>query len=133
MASLMTELRSLARRWKAHQNALGPAYATDLETVLDRHKPLPSRTDTRPRLTRRQAQVLDFIVQSVAADGRPPTHREICGWMGIRSTNGVQDHIKALERKGYITRDRFTSRGTRVIDPVPDLSWCRAKPAKDPS
>ena len=50
-------------------------------------------------LTRRQQQILDFITRRINEQGYPPTIREIGEEMGIRSTNGVNDHLKALERK----------------------------------
>lgn len=57
--------------------------------------------------------VLDFIRQSIADRGYPPTLREIGARMGIRSTNGVNDHLRALERKGYLTREDMKSRALR--------------------
>jgi len=45
--------------------------------------------------------------------GYPPTLREIGAHMGIRSTNGVNDHLRALERKGYLTREDMKSRALR--------------------
>ena len=47
------------------------------------------------------------------AGGYPPTLREIGSRMGIRSTNGVNDHLRALERKGYLTREDMKSRALR--------------------
>src|SRR5271169_1759490 len=64
-------------------------------------------------LTARQQMVLDFIQQSIADRGYPPTLREIGARMGIRSTNGVNDHLRALERKGYLTREDMKSRALR--------------------
>ncbi len=64
-------------------------------------------------LTRRQRQVLNFITRSIERRGYPPTMREIGQHMGIRSTNGVNDHLKALERKGYIEREGLKSRTLR--------------------
>src|SRR5512138_1510129 len=64
-------------------------------------------------LTRRQAQTLDYIRQSIEQRGYPPTLREIGEYMGIRSTNGVNDHLRALERKGYLTREDMKSRALR--------------------
>lgn len=64
-------------------------------------------------LTERQQMVLDFIRQSIADRGYPPTLREIGAKMGIRSTNGVNDHLRALERKGYLTREDMKSRALR--------------------
>jgi DNA-binding MarR family transcriptional regulator len=66
-------------------------------------------------LTQRQAQVLQFIEASHSQRQYPPTLREIGTHMGIRSTNGVNDHLRALETKGYISRDGMSSRGIRVL------------------
>jgi repressor LexA len=64
-------------------------------------------------LTERQQQVLHYIRQSITERGYPPTLREIGAHMGIRSTNGVNDHLRALERKGYLTREDMKSRALR--------------------
>jgi repressor LexA len=66
-------------------------------------------------LTDRQRQVLDFISHSIQERGYPPTLREIGEHMKIRSTNGVNDHLKALERKGYLVREELKSRALRPI------------------
>ncbi|MFO7775531.1 MAG: transcriptional repressor LexA [Candidatus Hydrogenedentota bacterium] len=55
-------------------------------------------------LTKRQAAILQFIAQTIQDQGYPPTLAEIGAHFGIRSTNGVTDHLVALERKGYLTR-----------------------------
>src|ERR1700722_16824532 len=68
-------------------------------------------------LTQRQQMVLDFIRQSITDRGYPPTLREIGARMGIRSTNGVNDHLRALERKGYLTREDMKSRALRPMNP----------------
>lgn len=65
---------------------------------------------TRQKLTNRQQEVLDFIQTRIMRDGYPPTIREIGEELGIRSTNGVNDHLKALERKGYLNRTEAKSR-----------------------
>jgi len=69
----------------------------------------------RDELTDRQKEVLDFIQESIAARGYPPTLREIGERMGIRSTNGVNDHLKALEKKGYLAREDLKSRALRPL------------------
>lgn len=61
-------------------------------------------------LTDRQREILTFIVKETEARGFPPTIREIGEEMDIRSTNGVNDHLKALERKGYLLRGEQQSR-----------------------
>jgi repressor LexA len=67
-------------------------------------------------LTDRQRQVLDYIGRSIERRGYPPTLREIGEHMGIRSTNGVNDHLKALEKKGYLAREDLKSRALRPLD-----------------
>ncbi|MBV72108.1 MAG: repressor LexA [Myxococcales bacterium] len=64
-------------------------------------------------LTNRQQEILEFITASLDERGYPPTIREIGTQMGIKSTNGVNDHLKALERKGFLTRDDLKSRAIR--------------------
>jgi repressor LexA len=72
-------------------------------------------------LTPRQREVLDFIRWSVDDRGYPPTLREIGSHFGIRSTNGVSDHIRALVRKGALERRAGRSRTLvpkRATDPI---------------
>jgi repressor LexA len=86
-------------------------------------------------LTDRQQQVLHYIRQSITDRGYPPTLREIGAHMGIRSTNGVNDHLRALERKGYLTREDMKSRALRPrdVDAGPPASALGdpARPAND--
>ena len=65
-------------------------------------------------LTRRQGQILQFIIDSIRERGYPPTIAEIGEQFKIASTNGVNDHLRALERKGYIKK----SSKARGIVPV---------------
>ena len=71
------------------------------------------------QLTTRQEMILDFIRRAIRERGYPPTLREIGAQMGIRSTNGVSDHLHALERKGYIRREDMKSRAMRPVDAEP--------------
>lgn len=65
-------------------------------------------------MTERQLQVLGCIARSIRETGYPPTIREIGTALDIKSTNGVNDHLKALERKGYISRDDAKSRAVSL-------------------
>ncbi len=65
------------------------------------------------QLTERQRKVLEYILRAIDDNGYPPTLREIGNVMGIRSTNGVNDHLRALERKGFLTREDMKSRTLR--------------------
>ena len=67
-------------------------------------------------LTDRQLEVLRFIAREIEERGYPPTIREIGEALEIRSTNGVNDHLKALERKGFLTRDPVKSRALIPTD-----------------
>jgi repressor LexA len=67
-------------------------------------------------LTKRQEQTLDYIRKSIEERGYPPTLREIGEYMGIRSTNGVNDHLRALERKGYLRREDMKSRALKLVE-----------------
>jgi repressor LexA len=55
-------------------------------------------------LTDRQKSILDFIVGEFKRTFIIPTVREIGAEFGIKSTNGVVDHLRALERKGWIIK-----------------------------
>lgn len=80
-------------------------------------------------LTKRQEQTLDFIRQSIGERGYPPTLREIGEYMGIRSTNGVNDHLRALERKGYLRREDMKSRALKLVEgSSPGLRSARSVP-----
>ncbi len=68
-------------------------------------------------LTFRQREILDFISASIVERGFPPTLREIGEHFSIRSTNGVNDHLKALEKKGHLRREDLKSRAMRPILP----------------
>ena len=66
-------------------------------------------------LTDRQQQILNFIADSINGRGFPPTLREIGQHFGIKSTNGVNDHLKALEKKGFLRREDLKSRAMRPV------------------
>jgi repressor LexA len=68
-------------------------------------------------LTQRQRDILDFISASIVERGFPPTLREIGEHFSIRSTNGVNDHLKALEKKGHLRREDLKSRAMRPVLP----------------
>src|SRR3990172_8604430 len=66
-------------------------------------------------LTRKQGTILQFIIDSIRERGMPPTIAEIGLRFKIASTNGVNDHLVALDRKGYIKRSS-KARSIRVTD-----------------
>jgi repressor LexA len=66
-----------------------------------------------PALTDRQKEIYDFLLKSIREQGFAPSIHEIGRRFKIASTNGVSDHLKALEKKGYIRRV-----GKRAIEVV---------------
>jgi len=67
-------------------------------------------------LTARQKQIYDFVVKNIREKGYAPSIPEIGAKFKIASTNGVSDHLKALERKGYIRR--VGKRAIEVLTPL---------------
>lgn len=79
--------------------------------------PLPPGPSVTPRttLTPRQQNILDFVAEFQGDHGFPPSIREIGEFFGIRSTNGVSDHLRALERKGFLSKTGNQSRSLQVV------------------
>ncbi|TWU23613.1 transcriptional repressor LexA [Bythopirellula polymerisocia] len=68
------------------------------------------------QLTQRQRKVFDFIRDKIDGRGYGPTVREIGVQFKINSPNGVMCHLKALEKKGLITREPNMSRAIQLTD-----------------
>lgn len=68
------------------------------------------------KLTTRQRQVLNFIRRSLQKNGIAPTRAEIADAMGFQSKTAAVDHLKALERKGYLRLHSDLSRGIQLLD-----------------
>jgi len=73
----------------------------------------------RGSLTPRQNEIYEFIRGCIQQRNTPPTILEIGERFGIRSTNGVNDLLIALEKKGYIIRVKGTARGIVLPDNTP--------------
>jgi repressor LexA len=72
----------------------------------------------KPVLTSRQKEIYDFLKDKIVNRGYGPTVREIGNQFGIRSPNGVMCHLKALEKKGLITRESHMSRAIQLTEPL---------------
>ena len=70
--------------------------------------------EPRERLTKRQRAVYEFVRDKIRNRGYGPTVREIGERFGIHSPNGVMCHLKALEKKGLITREPNMSRAIQL-------------------
>jgi repressor LexA len=73
------------------------------------------------RLTEKQEKVLQFIVRFVRENNISPTVREIMKGMGLSSPRPVQDHLKILQRKGYLSVKNSISRGIRLSRQLMDI------------
>jgi repressor LexA len=67
-------------------------------------------------LTPRQGEILALIQEYISGEGYPPTRMEIAHAFGFRSPNAAEEHLRALERKGYIELLQGSSRGIRVLE-----------------
>ncbi|MBC19204.1 MAG: repressor LexA [Planctomycetaceae bacterium] len=74
-------------------------------------------------LTKKQKSVYDFIRDKIRHRGYGPTVREIGDHFEIRSPNGVMCHLKALEKKGLISREKNRSRAIQLVED-PGLPLC---------
>src|SRR6516162_709705 len=73
-------------------------------------------------LTTRQRAIYEFIKQKILNRGYGPTVREIGAGFKIKSPNGVMCHLKALEKKGLITREAHMSRAIQITEPLSKMS-----------
>ena len=63
-----------------------------------------------------QQKILDFIKSEIEEKGYPPSVREICAAVGLRSTSTVHAHLNHLEAQGLIRRDSTKPRALEVLD-----------------
>lgn len=63
-----------------------------------------------------QQKILDFIKKEIEQKGYPPSVREICAGVGLKSTSTVHAHLNHLEQQGLIRRDSTKPRALEVID-----------------
>jgi len=70
-------------------------------------------------LTPRQRQVLEAVEAFIRQHEYPPTRAELAQAMGMNSHNGAQEHLAALERKGFLKLLPGISRGIRVVRTTP--------------
>ncbi len=72
------------------------------------------------KITTKQLSILEFIKSEVQNKGYPPSVREICAAVGLKSTSTVHGHLSRLEKKGYIRRDSTKPRAIEVLLPGTD-------------
>ena len=68
------------------------------------------------RISEKQQQILDYIKEEILAKGYPPTVREICEKVHLKSTSSVHSHLETLEKNGFIRRDPTKPRAIEICD-----------------
>ena len=68
-------------------------------------------------LKEREQKILDFMKEEIRQKGYPPTVREICSALGIKSTSTVHKDIATLEKEGHIRKDPSKPRALMIVDP----------------
>ncbi|MBP9995893.1 MAG: transcriptional repressor LexA [Lachnospiraceae bacterium] len=67
-------------------------------------------------ISSKQQEILDYIKSEIMSKGYPPTVREICETVNLKSTSSVHAHLESLERKGFIKRDPTKPRAIEIVD-----------------
>jgi len=68
------------------------------------------------RITKKQKEILDFIKSQILNKGYPPSVRDICEAVNLKSTSSVHAHLETLEKNGYIRRDPTKPRAIEILD-----------------
>lgn len=68
------------------------------------------------KITQKQQEILDYIKDEILKKGYPPTVREICETVNLKSTSSVHSHLETLEKNGYIRRDPTKPRAIEICD-----------------
>jgi len=70
-------------------------------------------------LSPRQQQILQRIAEFIAQQSRPPTRADLARALGLRNRQGIDQHLRALERKGYLQLEPGIARGLRLLHGIP--------------
>ena len=68
------------------------------------------------RITAKQSEILEYIKSQIINKGYPPSVRDICEAVHLKSTSSVHAHLETLEKNGYIRRDPTKPRAIEIID-----------------
>lgn len=68
------------------------------------------------KITSKQEEILEYIKKEILAKGYPPSVREICEAVRLKSTSSVHSHLETLEKNGYIRRDPTKPRAIEILD-----------------
>lgn len=74
------------------------------------------------KITGKQSEILEYIKKEILNKGYPPTVRDICEAVNLKSTSSVHSHLETLEKNGYIRRDPTKPRAIEIVDDNFNLS-----------
>lgn len=68
------------------------------------------------KISKKQSEILEYIKSQILNKGYPPSVRDICEAVDLKSTSSVHSHLETLEKNGYIRRDPTKPRAIEIID-----------------
>ena len=68
------------------------------------------------KITDKQREILEYMKEQILSKGYPPSVREICTAVHLKSTSSVHSHLETLEKNGYIRRDPTKPRAIEIVD-----------------
>lgn len=68
------------------------------------------------RISDKQREILEYMKQEILNKGYPPTVRELCDAVHLKSTSSIHSHLETLEKNGYIRRDPSKPRAIEIVD-----------------
>jgi repressor LexA len=83
-------------------------------------------SDPLPLLSPRQQQILRLISQFIAHHGLPPTRADLARALRLRNRQGIDQHLRAIERKGYLQLEPGIARGIRLLHGAPGAAAAAA-------
>lgn len=76
------------------------------------------------KISGKQMEILNYIKEEIVKRGYPPTVRDICTAVNLKSTSSVHSHLATLEREGYIIRDKTKPRAIEIVDNTFNSARC---------
>lgn len=74
------------------------------------------------KITEKQQEILEYMKEQILSKGYPPSVREICSAVHLKSTSSVHSHLETLEKNGYIRRDPTKPRAIEIVDDTFNLT-----------
>ena len=73
---------------------------------------------TYGKISKKQSEILEYMKKEILNRGFPPSVREICQAVHLKSTSSVHAHLETLEKNGYIKRDATKPRAIEILDDI---------------